>query len=88
MSKRYRDLEIYQVAHKLAVEIHKMKLELPKFEMYEEGRQIRKSSKGIVACIVEGFGRRQYKNDFIRFLAKLRLKPTRLRDAGYWMLDT
>ena len=68
MSKSYRDLEIYQLAHRLAVDVHKMTLELPKFEMYEEGRQIRKSSKGIVACIVEGFGRRQYKNDFIRFL--------------------
>ena len=65
----YKDLEIYQIAHKLAVEIHKMTLQdLPKFEMYEEGSQIRKSSKGIVSCIVEGYGRRKYKNDFIRFL--------------------
>lgn len=65
----YKDLEIYQIAHKLAVEIHKMALQdLPKFEMYEEGSQIRKSSKGIVSCIVEGYGRRKYKNDFIRFL--------------------
>ncbi len=65
----YKDLEIYQIAHKLAVEIHKMTLQdLPKFEMYEEGSQIRKSSKGIVSCIDEGYGRRKYKNDFIRFL--------------------
>jgi len=68
MAMSYKDLEIYQIAHKLAVEVHKMTLGLPKFEMYEEGSQIRKSSKGIPACIVEGFGRRQYKNDFIRFL--------------------
>ncbi len=34
----YKDLEIYRVSHKLAVEIHKMTLtELPKFEIYEEG---------------------------------------------------
>jgi four helix bundle protein len=68
MAMSYKDLEIYQIAHKLAVEVHKMTLGLPKFEIYEEGSQIRKSSKGIPACIVEGFGRRQYKNDFIRFL--------------------
>ncbi len=64
----YRDLEIYQISHRLAVEIHKLSLQLPKFELYEEGRQIRKSSKGIPNHIVEGFGRRRYKNDFIRFL--------------------
>ena len=65
----YKDLEIYQIAHKLAIEIHKMSLtKLPKFEMYEEGRQIRKSSKSTASNIVEGFGRRRYKNEFILFL--------------------
>lgn len=65
----YRDLEIYRIAHKLAIEVHRMSLtKLPKFEMYEEGRQIRKSSKSIANTIVEGFGRRRYKNEFILFL--------------------
>jgi four helix bundle protein len=68
MSKSYKDLEIYQRAHKLAVEVHKVTLRLPKIEMYEEGSQIRRSSKAIPSCIVEGFGRRQYRNDFVRFL--------------------
>jgi len=35
--------------------------ELPRFEMYEEGAQIRRSAKSIVANIVEGFGMRRYK---------------------------
>ncbi len=43
-------------------------LQLPNFEQYEEGRQIRKSSKGITSCIVEGYGRKKYKADFIKFL--------------------
>ncbi|PKN64323.1 MAG: four helix bundle protein [Deltaproteobacteria bacterium HGW-Deltaproteobacteria-15] len=64
----YKNLEIYQIAHRLAVEIHKMTLSLPSFEMYEEGSQIRRSSKGVPNCIVEGYGRRRYKSDFIRFL--------------------
>ena len=66
--KSYRDLEIYQLSYKLAVQIHKFSLTLPKYELYEEGSQIRKSSKGITSCIVEGYGRRRYKADYIRFL--------------------
>jgi len=65
----YRDLGIWKIAHELAVIVHKMTLEkLPKFEMYEEGSQIRRSSKSISSNIVEGYGRRRYKNEFIKFL--------------------
>jgi len=64
----YKDLEIYQIAHKLAVEIHKMSLKLPQFEMYEEGSQIRRSSKAIASNIVEGFGRKRYQVDYVKFL--------------------
>jgi four helix bundle protein len=66
--KSYRDLEIYSLSYELAVKIHKMSLELPKYEMYEEGGQIRRSSKAITSSIVEGYGRRKYKADFIKFL--------------------
>ena len=64
----YRDLDIYKKAHKLAIEIHEMSLKLPKFEPYEEGSQIRKSSKSVKSTIVEGLGRRRYKQNFIKFL--------------------
>lgn len=66
--KSYRDLEIYQLSYDLAVEVHKFTLKLPKYEQYEEGNQVRKSSKGITSCIVEGYGRRKYKAEFIKFL--------------------
>ena len=64
----YRNLEIWQLAREVVIEIHKMSLTLPKFEMFEEGQQIRKSSKSVKATIVEGYGRRRYKNEFIKFL--------------------
>ena len=54
--------------HNKAVKVHKFTLRLPKYEQYEEGRQVRKSSKGITSFIVEGYGRRKYKADFIKFL--------------------
>jgi four helix bundle protein len=65
----YRQLEIWKLARQSAIDIHRMTLkELPKFEMYEEGSQIRRSVKSIRSNIVEGYGRRRYKQDFIRFL--------------------
>jgi four helix bundle protein len=65
----YKNLEIWQLARQLVIDIHAMTLnKLPKFEMFEEGAQIRKSSKSVKSTIVEGYGRRRYKNEFIRFL--------------------
>ena len=63
-----QELEIYQLAHALGVEIHHLSLQLPKFELYESGSQVRRAAKSISANIVEGYGRRCYKADFIRFL--------------------
>lgn len=65
----YKNLEIWQEARRLVIDIHKMTLEkLPKLELYEEGSQIRKSSKSVKSTIVEGYGRRRYKQEYIRFL--------------------
>lgn len=64
----YKKLEIWQLARKSATAIHRMSLQLPKFELYEEGSQVRRSAKSIRSNIVEGYGRRRYKQDFIRFL--------------------
>lgn len=65
----YRKLEIWKLARELVVDIHRMTIEkLPKFEMYEEGSQIRRSIKSVKSSIVEGYGRRSYKQEFLRFL--------------------
>lgn len=66
--KSYKDLEIYKESKSLAIEVHKMSSTLPKFELFEEGGQIRRSSKSVTAMIVEGYGRRRYKADFIKYL--------------------
>lgn len=65
----YKNLEIWQLADDLVVKIHEMTLtKLPKFEMFEEGSQIRRSSKSVKSTIVEGYGRKRYKAEFIKFL--------------------
>ena len=66
--KSFRDLEIYQKAFDLALIVHQFSLELPGYEKYEIGNQIRKSAMSIKGNIVEGYGRRKYKAEFIRFL--------------------
>ena len=48
----YKNLDIWQLARELVIDIHKMTLDkLPKFESFEEGSQIRR-----------------YKQEFIRYL--------------------
>lgn len=66
--RSYRDLEVFQLSLALAVEIDRMSKTLPKHELFEVGSQIRRSAKSIPANIAEGFGRRRYKQDYIRFL--------------------
>ena len=52
----YRKLEVWKLARDLVIDIHKMTLrELPKFEMFEVGSQIRRSIKSAKANIVEGY---------------------------------
>lgn len=64
----YRNLEIWQISREIVIEIHEITItQLPKFEMYETASQIRRSSKSVKSIIVEGYGRRAYKQDYIRF---------------------
>lgn len=64
----YRKLEIWERARELTIDIHNMSLQLPKYEMYEAGSQIRRSIKSVRSNIVEGYGRREYKQEYIRFI--------------------
>lgn len=66
--KSYKDLEIYNLSLSLFFKTHAVSLKLPKYELYELGSQIRRSSDSVVTNSVEGYGRRRYKQDFIKFL--------------------
>ena len=66
--KSYKDLEIYKKGFNLFLETHKMSLKLPKYELYELGSQLRRSSDSVITNIVEGFGRKRYQADFIKFV--------------------
>ncbi len=64
----YRDLDVWQLARESVIAIHEMTLtKIPKFEIFEEGSQIRRAIKSVKSNIVEGYGRRRYKQEFVRF---------------------
>jgi len=66
--KDYKELEIYKLAFQLAVEIYKLSMKLPNPDKFETGGQIRRSRQTTKDTIVEGYGRRRYKADFIKYL--------------------
>ena len=66
--KSFRDLDIYVMSYKLAIKTHHLTLKLPQYELYEQGSQLRRSTKRIKDTIAEGYGRKRYKEEFIRYL--------------------
>jgi four helix bundle protein len=65
----YKNLEVWQLARELTIDIHKMTLsELPKHELYETGNQIRRSIKSVRSNIVEVYGRKKYQSEYCKFL--------------------
>jgi four helix bundle protein len=64
--KSYKDLEVYSLG--LFYRCHSYSLKLAKNEMYELGSQLRRSSDSVPTNIVQGYGRKRYKADFVKFL--------------------
>jgi len=67
--KGHRDLKVYQLAYKLAMDIFNLSKLFPKEEKYSLTDQIRRSSRSVAANIAEGFRERQYPKMFISKLA-------------------
>jgi len=53
--QKVEDLEVYQKLCNLAIEIHELSLTFPKFELYELGSQLRRSSNSAPSNLAEGF---------------------------------
>jgi len=69
MLRGYRDLRVYQLAFKLAMEIFNLSKAFPADERFSLTSQIRRSSRSVAANIAEGFRKRQYPNVFVSKLA-------------------
>jgi len=53
---RVEDLEVYKKLFQLALEVHELTMTFPKFELYELGSQLRRSSNSAPVNLSEGFG--------------------------------
>lgn len=62
MIKSFRDMEVWQKAHELSLEIFDITKNLPRSEDYALTSQIRRSSNSVSANIAEAFGRRTKKD--------------------------
>lgn len=87
--KSFHDLRVYQELRRLHLQVHYISLEFPKFEMYELGSQIRRSSNSAPANLAEGFGSRHtnmYIESINRALGEVRETQHHLtiaHDKGY-----
>jgi four helix bundle protein len=86
----HKDLEVYQLAYKLAMEIYKCSKTFPEDERYSLTSQIRRSSRSVAANIAEGYRKRQYPNMFLSKMGHCDAEATEsqvwldfARDCGY-----
>jgi len=61
----YRDLKVYQLSYRLALDIHNISKTFPKEEKYSLTDQIRRSSRSIPANLAEAWKKRRYEKAFV-----------------------
>jgi len=94
MLKGHRDLKVYQLAYKLAMEIFQLSRAFPREEIYSLTNQIRRSSRSVAANLAEGFRKRRYPNMLVSKLTDCDGEATETQvwldfalDCGYLSKD-
>jgi four helix bundle protein len=90
-ARRFEDLDVFQRAYRLSLEVHRASLDFPRIEQWALADQIRRASKSICANIAEGFGKqRQSRAEFHRFVTmalgsadEMQVWTLYARDLGY-----
>ncbi len=65
----YKDLDVYKLAFKIAMELFVETKKFPKDEKYALTDQMRRSSRSIAANISEAWGKRMYRSHFVSKLS-------------------
>jgi four helix bundle protein len=82
MLQGHRDLKVYQLAYKLAMEIFNESKTFPIEERYSLTDQIRRSSRSVATNIAEAFRKRRYRNMFVN---KLSDSDTEATETQVWL---
>jgi four helix bundle protein len=75
----FEDLKVWQLAHKLSVDIAALVKSFPKEEKYDLTGQMRRSARSIPSDISEGFGRFHF-NDKLTFYERCRASLGELKN--------
>jgi len=76
---RFEDLKVWQLAHKLSLDVTRLVKDFPKDEKYDLSDQMRRSARSIPSDISEGFGRFHF-NDKLTFYERARASLGELRN--------
>ena len=82
MIKSYKDLDVFQRAMNLAMDIFEVTRHFPREEQYSLTDQIRRSSRSVCANISEAWRKRRYKAAFI---SKLSDAETEACETQVWI---
>jgi four helix bundle protein len=83
---RFEDLKVWQLAHKLSIDVATLVKSFPKEEKYDLIAQMRRSARSIPSDISEGFGRFHF-NDKLTFYERCRASLGELRNHFEEALD-
>ncbi len=80
MNGGYKNLKVYQLAYKLAMEIFEISKTFPKEEKYSLTDQIRRASRSVCSNIAEGFRKRIYPKHF-----RSKMTDAEASEAQVWL---
>ena len=80
--KTHEELDVYQMAFKIAMNIYSKSKTFPKEERYSLTDQIRRSSRSVCANIAEAFRRRKYGKYFV---ARLNDSEAEAAESQVWL---
>lgn len=90
----HKDLKVFQMAYRLAMEIFRLTKNFPAEEKYSLTDQIRRSSRSVAVNLAEGYRKRQYPKMFVNKLSDSDGEATETqvwlefsKDCGYLSAD-
>ena len=82
LAKDYKDLDVYKLARKTAINIHELSRSFPREEKYSLTDQIRRSSRSICANIAEAWRKRGQAKAFAQ---SLRIAESEANETRVWL---